>query len=754
MSKSKKPTARRWRRWRVWLLAGVLLTGGWFAASWWFAPVDDIPATYVGSQSCASCHSTQFQQWTGSHHQLAMCEANPSTVRGDFEDRTFTHQGVTSRFFREGDRFLVTTEGATGKLETFPVKYTFGVEPLQQYLIEFPGGRLQALSLAWDTDQKRWFHLYPDEKIPSDDVLHWTKPSQNWNYMCAECHSTNLRKNYDLATDSYHTTFSEISVGCEACHGPGSRHVELAQASWPTRGRRWSAKHGYGLTPLKDQKTQIDTCAMCHSRRGIVHPDFKPGHEFLDHYIPELLDNDLYFADGQIRDEVYEYGSFLQSKMYREGVRCTDCHNPHAARPRAEGNNLCVRCHEPAKYNGSFHHHHSAGSQGSQCVECHMPTRTYMVVDPRRDHSIRIPRPDLTVSLGTPNACNGCHQDRTPEWARDQVLAWYGPRRPDDPHPAPALAAGKAGRPEGESQLMTLSKRRDIGPIVRASATSLLGRYSGAASKQTLLTATADTDPLVRLAALRALERQPDAGLSRALTPLLDDRVRMVRAEAARALSPIPSDRFLEYREPFRRALAEYEAGQLAVSDQGIAHHNLGIVYSNLGQLRRAETSYRTALRLNPQLIPPRYNLAMLYNRLEDKPAAERALREVTALSPEMADAHYSLGLLLAEDEKRISEAAGSLAAAARLDPSSGRIQYNYGLALQRLGRRSEAETALLTAHQREPASTDYLYALAYFYGQQRNWSEARRWVEELLRVDPSHQSGWALRQSIQRATR
>jgi tetratricopeptide (TPR) repeat protein len=736
------------------LLAGVLLlTGGWLAASRWLMPADEAPATYVGSEACAACHAKQFEEWTDSHHQLAMCEANRATVRGDFDDRTLTHQGITSRFFREGDRFLVTTEGADGKLETFPIKYTFGLEPLQQYLVEFPGGRLQALSLAWDTGQKRWFHLYPDEKIPADDVLHWTKPSQNWNYMCAECHSTNLQKNYELATDSYRTTFSEISVGCEACHGPGSTHVELARSRWPFRGRRWGPAHGYGLAPLRDQKTQIDTCAMCHARRGIVHPGFKPGSDFLDHYIPELLDNDLYFADGQIRDEVYEYGSFLQSKMYRAGVRCTDCHNPHVARTHAEGNNLCTRCHVPGRYDGPFHHHHPAGSRGSRCVECHMPARTYMVVDPRRDHSIRVPRPDLTVSLGTPNACNGCHHDRTPEWARDQIIAWHGSRRPDDPHYAPALAAGKAGRPEGEPLLIALSRRKNVGPVVRASATSLLGRYPTSASRQALVTALADADPLVRAAAIRALERHPDAELDRALPRLLQDRVRLVRAEAARALSSASSVQLSEYREPFRRALAEYVAGQLAVSDHGIAHHNLGIVHSNVGELQRAETAYRTALRLDPRLIPPRYNLAMLYNRMEDKPAAERTLRELISQAAEMADAHYSLGLLLAENEKRIGEAAESLATAARLDPNRGRIQYNYGLALQRLGRRGEAETALLAAHKLEPASTDYLYALASFYGQQKRWSEARRWVDELLRVDPSHRDGWALGQYIQRST-
>jgi predicted CXXCH cytochrome family protein len=684
-----------------------------------------------------------------------MCEATSSTGKGNFDDQTFTHGKITSRFFREGDRYLVTTEGPTGKLETYPVSYTFGLTPLQQYLIPFPGGRLQALSIAWDTRRKRWFHLYPDETIPHDDVLHWTKPSQNWNYMCAQCHSTNLQKNHDLATDTYATTYSEISVGCEACHGPGSVHVDLARSTWPSRDPRWNPGRGYGLAALREQKPQIDTCAMCHSRRGILAPGFKPGQEFLDHYVPELLDNDLYFADGQIRDEVYEYGSFLQSKMYRNGVRCTSCHDPHTARVLAEGNNLCTRCHFSGRYEGPQHHRHQHGSTGSLCVECHMPSRTYMVVDPRRDHSLRVPRADLSVTLGTPNACNDCHKDRQPEWARDHIIAWYGPRRVDDPHYGPVLAAGKARKPEAEAMLIGLSKRRDVGPVVRASAVSLLGRYTGPRSGQALAAFLSDSEPLVRAAAVRALENRPIAGLDRVLPPLLEDRVRLVRSEAARVLSQFSVDHLPQtQRRAFQRALAEYEAGQMAVSDHGTAHHNLGIVYGNLGQLQKAQSAYQTALRLNPDFIPARFNLAMVYNRMENKPAAEQTLREVIARSPDMSEAHYSLGLLLAEDERRIEEAAEALARAVRLDPNRSRAQYNYGLALQRLRRLSEAEAALLAAHKLEPTSTDYLYALAVFFAQQKRWSDARQWVEELLRTDPTHQEGRALARRILQSAR
>ena len=315
-----------------------------------------------------------------------MAVATPATVLGDFNDRRFTHYGVTSRMFRQGDRFLVATDGPDGRVQTYPVKYTFGVRPLQQYLVEFPDGRVQCLPLAWDTVKREWFHLYPHEAIPAGDELHWTRPLQNWNYMCADCHSTNLQRNFDLKANRYHTTFSEINVSCETCHGPGGLHVRLAR-SWRLF---WDRNHGYGLPRLKapSNRVEIETCAPCHARRRIVYPGFKSGGKFLDYYMPELLDAEYYWPDGQIRDEDYEYGSFIQSRMYHKNVRCSDCHDPHSMRvkfkdgPTIRDNRLCGQCHVPAKYDSPSHHHHPDSSRpGTLCIECHMPKTPYMVVD-------------------------------------------------------------------------------------------------------------------------------------------------------------------------------------------------------------------------------------------------------------------------------------------------------------------------------------------------------------------------------------
>jgi len=289
---------------------------------------------YVGGAVCVQCHQKQYDQWVGSHHDRAMQLATADSVLGNFENGTFEYYGIHSTFSKNHDKFYVRTDGPNGKLADFEITHTFGVDPLQQYLITFPDGRLQALGIAWDTRSKedggqRWFHLYPNEPITHSDSLHWTRNNQTWNYMCADCHSTNVHKNYNLEEDRYKTTWSDINVGCEACHGPRSTHVSWAKSSQLGADRSDSYHPPKGTSALATATEEINTCAKCHARRSILAEGYIPGQSFLNHYMPALLDTDLYYPDGQVRDEVYVYGSFLQSKMYQGGVRCTDCHDPH-----------------------------------------------------------------------------------------------------------------------------------------------------------------------------------------------------------------------------------------------------------------------------------------------------------------------------------------------------------------------------------------------------------------------------------------
>jgi predicted CXXCH cytochrome family protein len=675
-------------------------------------------------------------------------------VLGDFDDQQFSHLGLDSKFFREGEKYCIRTEGPDGKPTTYEAKYTFGVHPLQQYLVEFPKGRMQALSLAWDTNKQKWFDLHPDERILPNDELHWAQPSQSWNYMCAECHSTDLRKNYDEATDTYHTTWNEIDVSCEACHGPGSLHVEIAKS----KKLFWDRHYGYALAPLKGHpaQNQLDMCARCHARRRIVHGGYEPGREFLDYYEPEMLDSDVYYPDGQIREEAYEYSSFLQSRMYREGIRCTDCHDPHSAKIRLQDNNLCTRCHTVGKYDAPAHHHHPVGSKGALCVECHMPSKDYMVVDPRRDHSIRIPRPDMTAQIGTPNSCQPCHKDKSNQWAIDTLDQWYGTGWRATPHYGVAIHGGRTTDPKAEDALVALAKHRpdltkakQVGDIVRASAIALLGNYGTSASRDAIEKALKDPNALVRAAAVRQLEpyspldTQAVEIAGRLLMPMLDDPIRLVRTEAARILTQVPSQQFSAAQwSRFKQVLEVWREGLQEVIDDAGSHIALGLAAANQGDIAEARKQYRKAIELHPnplQAVQARMQLARLENQQGNNAAAEKLYRELIAVEPKWHEGHYQLGLLLAESDNRLADAAEALAKAVELRPNHARMQYNYGLALQKLGKLSAAEEHLREAAKLEPASADYPLALTLLLAEQRKWPQAIEVARQLVQRHPQY---------------
>jgi predicted CXXCH cytochrome family protein len=713
-----------------------------------------MPGQFVDETGCAHCHEAQHWAWAGSHHDLAMQEASEQTVLGDFNDSRFSYSGVTSQFFRRDGKYFVTTDGPDGKLADFEIKHTFGVKPLQQYLIELPGGRLQALSIAWDTKRKRWFHLYPNERVDHRDELHWTKPSQNWNYMCGECHATDYRKNYDATTNSYKTTAARFDVGCQACHGPASRHAEWAKRAGNTADKapRGERKRDFDIDLAeKDSRAQIDTCARCHSRRGTLSADYRHGASLTDTHLPALLSERLYHADGQILDEVYEYGSFLQSRMHAKGMRCSDCHEPHSTKLRASGNALCVTCHNATTpvagshidisglkrkdYDAPAHHFHKSGQPGSLCVDCHAPARTYMVVDPRHDHSFRIPRPDVSVVIGTPNACNQCHNKQSPKWAADAVAKWYGPNRRQEPHYGVALDAGRHAKPGAVSGLVRLAEDASQPAIVRATALELLNRYPGRSAVAALQNSLRDPEPLVRRVAVAGQERLVPAERIAALSPMLDDPVRAVRIEAARLLAPAVSSLAAELRAGFDRALAEFEAAQTENADRPEALANLGNLYSSRGETTRAEDAYRKAIALDSRFVPAYANLADLYRVGRRDADAERALRDGLRVVPNTATLREALGLTLVRQGKR-REALAEFEAAVKAAPDDPRHTYIYAVALHDAGRRAEAVRLLESAAKRA-GDRDVLLALAAFKREAGEPTSAARYLAQLAEINP-----------------
>jgi tetratricopeptide (TPR) repeat protein len=717
------------------------------------SPVSAGPA-FVGRETCRSCHVEATERWTDSDHDHAMAPASEETVLGDFADSSFEYGDVTSSFFRRDGRFFVNTEGPDSTLEDFEILYTFGVEPLQQYLIAFPGGRLQALSTAWDVDEREWFFLYPGQDIPPDDWLHWTRGGQNWNGMCAECHSTNLRKGYDPETKTYETTWSEIDVSCEACHGPGSRHVAWAEIEPMARPEIVD----YGLTVATSRITsrqQVELCAPCHSRRSEVGDYDHTSVDLLENLRPALLREGLYHADGQILDEVYVYGSFIQSKMYKNDVRCSDCHDVHSLKLLHEGNALCLQCHEENVYDSYDHHFHKKTvegqpSDGALCVKCHMPEQPYMVIDERADHSLRVPRPDMSLEIGTPNACSqsGCHDDKPLQWSADAYRDWYGKARKS--HYGTVFAAGREGRPEARDELIRLAGDALHTPIVRATALSLLQGYPGAESTAAFNRALADDEALLRLTATETTETADQAQLVELLSPLLFDPVKMIRGEAASRLAGTSPDLLKPYqREALEEGLAEFEAAMEYSLDLPHAGHNLGNLYMRLGEPERAAAFYRTAVEIDDLFYMAKANLARILNSQGQNDEAEQLFREVLEDYPDLHDIAYSLGLLMAE-MNRLPEAITYLEQAATGMSERSRIHYNLGLARQAVGDLTGAEVALRQASDLEPGNLDYLYALADHYLKRRQPFAAQTEVERMLDLQPGLPVALEMKQLIE----
>jgi tetratricopeptide (TPR) repeat protein len=711
-------------------------------------------AAWVGSTACAGCHDQEHAAWRGSHHDLAMQKPTPDTVLGNFDNATFIYNGITTRFHTRQGRYYVDTDGESGALETFEVAYVFGVYPLQQYLLPLSRGRLQALTIAWDARPaaqggQRWYHLYPDEAIAHDDPLHWTGPYLNWNTRCAECHSTDVQKNYDAASRSYATTFEEIDVGCESCHGPGDTHVARARAGkldagsgFPTalaqRGR-WHLPPDSSVArrsePLADN-AQIDNCGRCHSRRGTL-GDYHYGANLLDTHRLSLPRSPLYHPDGQILDEVYVYGSFVQSKMHQAGVVCSNCHEPHSLALRAPGNGVCTQCHVSDKYDTPQHHHHASSSAGALCANCHMPEQTYMGVDPRRDHSLRVPRPDLSLVMGTPNACNQCHDTKSTDWALDALRSWGVTFRDTHHHRGRLFARLEQGDTSVVPSLAALANATDEPPIWRATALEALGETGGREALQSATALVYDDNPLLRLSAVRSLEFLPLDQRYRVLSPLIDDPVTAVRMAVASSLAGVPLAQLpAEQNRALRALFDEYLAVQQSHADMPGVQLQLGLFHAAAQDVGAAEAAYREALRMNNQLVPAYLNLADLMRATGRDPDARTLLAQAQEALPDNGDILHVMGLLETRAGNK-DKALDYLARAAALETGGTRHRFVYAVALHDLGQPEAAVKQLRQLLRATPGDPQVLGALVNYLRGMGRVEEAQRYAERLRSPAP-----------------
>ncbi len=727
-------------------------------------------AQFVGGKECISCHQREYELWKGSDHDRAMMIANDSTVLGNFNNVEFELRGKKHKFYKRDGKFFVHTEGIGGNMSEFQIAYTFGVRPLQQYLIPFEKGKYQCLPIAWDTEKNRWFDMagmvYQSEELKPDSWFYWTNQSQNWNGMCAECHSTNLQKNYDLEKDSFNTTWSDINVNCEACHGPGSDHLDWAKL--PEGSRDYDSNMGLVLkTSGTTSKQYIEACAPCHSRRTSLGPNDHTESEYYNLHRPQNISPPLYYADGHILDEVYVFASFTQSKMYMHDVRCSDCHDSHSIKFKFEGNALCTQCHRPEEYDTYQHHFHKYTNEkgeavknkfgemvpvgeGALCKTCHMPGNYYMGVDFRRDHSFRIPRPDLSIKYNVPNACNDCHADKSFQWSEDYIKKYYGERKKFTY--ASVLADGYLQKENADTSLIRLIKNDLYPEMVRATALSYLSAYNSSAADSVIIEMLYNIEPLVRERAIDAFIANSDQELVRVIFPLLDDPIRIVRLAAAVKLSVVQKE-FLtnEQLKKLDEVLKEYLRTLEYTADFPTGRFNLGNFYSNKGDFNKSEKFYVESIKMDRQFYPAKSNLALLYYSQGKMKEAEELFLDLIKNHSEYTESEYYLGLLYAE-QKRYEEAAVVLEKAAQKKNANNRIYYNLGIIYQYLNENKKAEASLLKADSFSPNQFDIIYALADFYIKTDENSKALKYAEELKMKFPSKPEGAQIIEYINRS--
>ncbi|MCM2678225.1 multiheme c-type cytochrome [Echinimonas agarilytica] len=711
-------------------------------------------ADFVGSGQCVSCHEQEHEQWQASDHAKSMLPATAQSVLGRFDSIETTFHELTFKPYQKGDEFWVDTVTRSGKVEAFKVAYVFGHFPLQQYVIDIGDGHLQAHNVAWDSRSKqeggqRWIHLQPNEKITIEHPFFWQGAYQNLNSRCAECHTTNYEKNYDVATNSYQTTWSEVNVACETCHGPASKHVTLANKDAISAQQmgfdfdlakplNWTYEAGSRTAVATGEVNEqhISMCGSCHSRRTSMGPlQSSAAQSYHEQFRISNLSDNLYYADGQILDEVFVVGSFLQSKMHEKGVTCSNCHNVHTGKVRSQTNGLCSQCHMPSEFDVKEHHGHEPDSEAAQCVTCHMPENTYMVVDDRRDHSFKVPRPLLADAIGSPSVCQSCHEDKDATWAADEIKTWNGKTVHSDWPLANAHA--RMMRPNAEQELMRYIKDDELPGIVRATLYEQLAHYANERTLNEASEGLSDSDPLVRRAAAEVYRGTPQEMRWQALSPLLEDPNLQVRASVTAMLADIQPIAPAHIKPVLNQAIAEYRETFSQIMDMPSSHVALALLEQQLGQQKLAKTHYLNALRIDPYYIAAMVNLADIYRNEGDAKNEQAQYEAALKVAPDSAAVQHGFGLFMLR-QKRYDESLKYLFEATQQVGAIPQYSFVYAVALDHQGQKGKAIDVLQEATSEWPGQYQLLTTLVSYLQQQNRTSEIMAPLQQLIRLAPN----------------
>ena len=758
----------------------------------------------VGSPSCKDCHAKAYELWQNSNHARAERLVDPAQDQAAFDPlaplaaasapREIKHGTQVSKAQCNAGRFEIVTAGPDGQVKPFAAERVIGVHPLHQFLVAWPGGRYQVTELAVASGKNEWFDVFGTEDRKAGEWGHWTGRGMTWNSMCAACHNTRVRKNYNRSSDTYDTTMAERGVGCEACHGPLAQHV-----TWQTAHAKDQPRPKDPYLPRFSGDDYYSTCGACHARRSDLTGNFTPGDQFLDHFSPAIPDEtETYYADGQVHEEDFEYVSFLGSRMYGLGVRCAHCHNVHSGKTVLTGNQLCLQCHG-GKIAPDAHGHHKPATPGALCVDCHMPQTPYMQRHLRRDHGLTIPDPLLTKEHAIPNACSRCHKDKTLDWNIDAARQWYGKRLERYTQDrARWIARARAGADDAPALLLKLA-RNDPNPFWKAVGAGLLGGYVGLPeARGVLVECTQSPSPLLRAVAARALNNCGTVPPVRAaLQKLLQDPSRLVRVEAAWALrADVPfsccagvdlqnflkqnedqpggllqlavftldrgawfklSDKSLDslraggVPEPVLSKLdplknKEFESEERLLSelaklldrDELQRFQDLVLNHADHGGLAAALPLFRQAIAWDEHSPQLRQAYATALSMAGESAEAVRQLEKACLTEPRNASVRYDWGLALGETGN-LEGARKAFREAVALEPRFARAWYNLGLAASKLGDTAEAVKSLQQAEKLDPNSADYPYALATVHLNAGKLDDARAAAARALRCDKTH---------------
>lgn len=700
-----------------------------------------LPASVKGDANCTGCHQQAVSNWQQSDHAKAMDVAEPTTVLGDFSGVEVTHYTQVAKFYRKDQGFWIHFTEA-GKSTEYRVKYTFGHYPLQQYLIEGSDGKFQVFPFVWDSRAEeeggqRWYPIYAPEDIQPTDRLHWLQPLQNWNGMCADCHSDGLTRNYDVEHNQFDTKWDNINVGCQSCHGKMTDHAEtvsegqlsLSLDEQKAMGQ-WLLDDGEKIASWHGEprdNTFMETCFACHSLRSPITDGIDPNVAFLDQFLPSLVVPPMYHADGQIKEEVYVYGSFLQSKMYAAGVNCLDCHDKHTMKVKVEGNGLCLQCHSAEAYQQPTHIRHEVDSSAGQCVSCHMPETTYMGVDARRDHSFKVPRPDLSIKYDTPNACNGCHLSQTPSWAADIITQWRGASVFSASQGEAFLALMHEGRLPVSAHF-ALINNTELSEIVRASAIAMLPNSVAQLTDNDIKAWVNSEHDLIRFAVAGVGQLLPVNERLKSYRILLGDKLTAVRMTAANYLL----DAGLSNNATFKSALQILLNANEVSMWRGESALNQSMVYLQLGRLKDTLKTLQHGINVDPYFVPNYVNLADLYRNTGEGNKERLTLKEGLAVNPMSAVLHYAHGMYLIRQQRK-SDSIEAFRQAVKLAPENVQYVYVYFLALDGIGQTPLALRELklaLSRYQYHPQ----LQQLGINFAQKMNDPEALAYFQNITR--------------------